>query len=215
MKNTSNQYPEKILDLILLKDWKELNESEISFILKHINQEEYSRMRLVYTQAKKLKEEMIPDVIVSPLPNADLLRKMAALKPKPLIYRLSSFQIPLWQAAAMLIVVIGYMLSIQNTQKQNSGITLTKHPNQSYNQTSTRTVYIHDTIYAVLPVKVKPKTLTFSKHSPIKKTLSKQIITHTIGVEQIFLNDQNSFHTNTGSSLGEDTLTKTFRIVVL
>lgn len=130
-----NHIPDQLFNLLENKSWQELNETEKIYVLKHLTEDEYINLHQLFFATQTIQKANHVEVPASIKRNLDKAFKKEHQK---------TLMIPLWQAAAVFLIVFGammyYTLNLKNIEK---GMVQT----------------IHDTLYVPQIVESKSKTI--------------------------------------------------------
>ncbi len=107
---------EKIELLAREKDFASLNLSERALVLAVMPQEEFEQLRMVLLAVRQMDAELLPPAHVK----ARLLERMSAKPRVPLRRRVLSMQIPVWQAAAAVLIgtAVVWLLKKESVQER-------------------------------------------------------------------------------------------------
>lgn len=201
--NEMKQIPNQLFELIESKPWNALTENEKEFILIHLSMETYSELHEMFMSAASLNKA--EKQLVVPTSIKDNLDKTFKKQHQ------ESYKVPLWQAAAVLLVMLGgfvyYTLNNQSIEKVivntiHDTIFVPKIVSTEVKTTDTVIVYHYvnaKTIATNKSSKVGDKTTISENDEAITKPVSR---IRTLSHEEI----KNSIHNLKNKSMFEDTL---------
>lgn len=121
----------KIYDLVEMFDFDELMADDKEFVLMHLSQEEYERMRSTITDAKELFSEF---------PSEDIEKKRSNFS------KIIGFRIELYKVAAMFLLMIALGYALSKIERKSSDNLIALADTVYVQKTDTIYVEIKDTV---------------------------------------------------------------------
>ena len=181
---------EQLEHLLRHRDFAELTDDEREWVLQHVRSEEtYAAMRLV---EKQLAQAFAEKLKLQPRPGAsaavrEQLRARAAARPATGFARLVQLRVPVYQAAAAALVVLGWAFWQKNAEKPT--VAAAETPAKD-----TVVVVRHDTV-------VRQEKVYVVRYRSVYQPLSSDGNSDTTRAES-----RSRAHAPQGVAMGEDTL---------
>jgi hypothetical protein len=144
--NTSS-YPKELLSLISSKGFAELASNEKELVLHWFSEEEYRDMRSTYLSIRAAEKATATTLEPRPATKEVLLEKFRQRQQKPLIIKMTQYRIPVWQAAAAVILLSCLALLFPKNPKHSVALNTVKHDTVVVEKTKIEKQLAYDTVY--------------------------------------------------------------------
>ena len=213
--NDNMNYPDEVLEMLLSRDYHELSSSEKELVSRYISEDEYGDLRKTRLALKSIANSRMNGLKPNPR-TKDLLIARLKSNRRPVLIRMFEYRVPMWQAAAAIILLGTCFFFLDKNQNLSSGTVLTQIDTIKVEKPVLRTEIKHDTVFISKVVSPERKLKPFTP-SPFRHTDKVAFVDNRL--TQIDLHimkpDQKAGLQNPGNSLKEDTLAQKFKFVTL
>jgi hypothetical protein len=144
--NTSS-YPKELLSLISSKDFAELSSNEKELAMHWFSEEEYRGMRSTFLSIRTAEKATAATLEPRAATKEVLLEKFRQRQQKPLIIKMTQYRIPVWQAAAAVILLSCLALLFPKNPKHSVALNTIKHDTVVVEKTKIEKQLAYDTVY--------------------------------------------------------------------